>query len=183
MGDRAAQPRRLAARLEAPRAAVRRLRPQDDRAGDAVRAPRRHRRALSEGEAYRVIKVSRALWKKMATFGYCVLDADPGKGFSNSQPPPRQAVWREGEAVRLIKAAWRDGYKGLAACLAVAWDSQLSPVDARNLKLTQLRRDPVGAYFTVARAKTGRGAVGTLSPRADRVLTRDSDEAAHLSQG
>jgi len=119
----------------------------------------------------------------MATFGYCVLDADPGKGFSNSQPPPRQAVWREGEAVRLIKAAWRDGYKGLAACLAVAWDSQLSPVDARNLKLTQLRRDPVGAYFTVARAKTGRGAVGTLSPRADRVLTRDSDEAAHLSQG
>jgi hypothetical protein len=125
---------------------------------------------VSEGEAYRVIKVWRALWKNMATFGYCVLDADPGKGFTNAQPSPRQEVWREGEAVRLIKAAWRHDYRGLAACLAVAWDTQLSPVDARTLKLSQLHRDPVSAYFKLARAKTGRGAIGTLSPRADRVL-------------
>jgi hypothetical protein len=112
----------------------------------------------------------------MATFGYWVLDADPGKGFTNAQPPPRQEVWREGEAVRLIKAAWRHDYRGLAACLAVAWDTQLSPIDARTLKLSQLHRDPVSAYFKLARAKTGRGAIGTLSPRADRVL-RDYLEA------
>jgi hypothetical protein len=72
--------------------------------------------------------------------GLCVSDRDPSKLFSNSAPAPRQAVWREGEAVRLVKAAWRSGYKGLAACMAVAWDSQLSPVDARTVKASELRR-------------------------------------------
>jgi hypothetical protein len=102
---------------------------------------------VSESEAYRVIKVWRALWKQMALFGFCDWGRDPGLAFTNSQPPPRQAVWREGEAVRLVKAAWRAGYQGLAACMAVAWDSQLSPVDARSLKASQLRRDPVGIWF------------------------------------
>ncbi|MBO0743249.1 MAG: hypothetical protein J2P51_17735, partial [Hyphomicrobiaceae bacterium] len=58
-----------------------------------------------------------------------------------------------------------------AACMAVAWDSQLSPVDARSLKASQMRRDPVGMWFDVARAKTGRAALATLSPRTERVLT------------
>jgi len=106
----------------------------------------------------------------MATFGYCVKDADPGKAFANSQPSPRQAVWHEGEVVRLIKRAWREGYSGLGACLAVAWDSQLSPVDARTLSADQLRRDVVGSWFDVARAKTGRAAKATLSKRAEQVL-------------
>jgi hypothetical protein len=79
-------------------------------------------------------------------------------------------VWRKGEVVRLVKTAWRNGYKGLAACMAVAWDSQLSPIDARTLKASQLQRDPVGVYFKVERAKTGRGALGTLTRRAKRVL-------------
>jgi len=82
---------------------------------------------VSDSEAHRLIKVWRALWKKMATFGFC-------------------------------------------ECMAVAWDSQLSPVDARTLKASQLQRDPVGWYFELDRVKTGRGAMGTLSRRAERVL-------------
>ena len=98
---------------------------------------------VSASEAHRLIKVWRALWKKMATLGFCELDRDPSLLFANSAPPPRQAVWREGEVVRLVKSAWRNGYNGLAACMAVAWDSQLSPIDARTLKANQLQRDPV----------------------------------------
>jgi hypothetical protein len=128
---------------------------------------------VSESEAHRVIKVWRALWKKMARLDngrYCELDCDPSLIFANPAPQPRQQVWSEGEAVRIVKAAWRTGYRGLAACLATAWDSQLSPVDARRLHASQLRRDPLGAWFAVSRAKTGRAALATLSRRSDRLL-------------
>jgi hypothetical protein len=125
---------------------------------------------VSEGEAHRVIKVWRALWKKMGSFGFCDKDNDPSLGFANSAPKPRQDVWLEGEAVRLVKEAWRSGYKGMAVLLAVAWDSQLSPIDARNLRIGDMRRDPVGTWFDVARAKTGRDAIATLCPRTVRLL-------------
>ncbi len=131
---------------------------------------------ISEAEAHRVIKVWRALWKKMARFGMCALEQDPSLLFANSSPSPRQYVWRNGEAVRLVKCAWRQGYHGLAALLAVAWDSQLSPVDARSLTGNQWRRDPVGTWFELDRAKTGRPAVATLSRRTQRLL------AAYLGQ-
>jgi hypothetical protein len=106
----------------------------------------------------------------MAAFGYCHIDRDPSFLFANTAPLPRQAVWNEGEVVRLVKRAWREGYCGLAACLSAAWDSQLSPVDARKLRADKLRRDPIGSWFDVARAKTGRAAKATLSERAERVL-------------
>ena len=125
---------------------------------------------VSDSEAHRVIKVWRALWKKMASFGYCSKDADPALAFANSAPQPRQDEWREGEVVRLVKAAWREGYKGLAALLAVAWDSQLSPVDTRSIGANQKRRDPLGIWFDLARAKTGRRALATLSKRTERLL-------------
>jgi hypothetical protein len=102
-------------------------------------------RQVSDSEAHRTIKVWRALCKKMSAFGYCHLDRDPSFLFANSAPAPRQAVWHEGE-VRLVKRAWREGYSGLAACLAVAWDSQLSPADAQTLRADQMRRDPIGFF-------------------------------------
>lgn len=126
---------------------------------------------VSESEAHRVIKVWRALWKKMAVFGYCELTRDPSLMFANSAPQPRQELWREGEAVRLVKAAWRDGYPGLAACLAVAWDSQLAPIDARSIRANDMRRDPIGDWFDLARAKTGRPALATLSKRTTQLLS------------
>ncbi len=125
---------------------------------------------VSESEAHRVIKVWRALWQRMAALKYCHPDHDPSFQFANSAPAPRREVWREGEAVRLVKQAWRASYEGLAALLAVAWDSQLSPVDARKLKGAQRRRDPVGSWFQTDRTKTGRPALATLSRRTEAVL-------------
>ncbi len=133
---------------------------------------------VSESEAHRVIKVWRALWKKMAAFGYCDVARDPSLMFTNSAPQPRQALWTEGEAVRIIKRAWRESYKGLAALLSVAWDSQLSPVDARGLRARDMRQDPIGVWFDLARAKTGRAALATLSNRAARLIKVYLDQQA-----
>jgi hypothetical protein len=125
---------------------------------------------VSLTEGHRVIKIWRALWQRAAAFGYCKKDLDPSFQFKNPAPPPRQAVWSEGEAARIAKQAWRSGYYGLTALLAVAWDSQLSPVDARTLKANQRRRDPVGSWFETGRTKTGRKALATLSRRTVGVL-------------
>lgn len=127
-------------------------------------------RTVSVTERHRVVKVWRALWGKMATMGLCTRDLDPSFLFVNSAPDPRQEVVAEGEVVRLVKGAWRMGFHGLAACLAVIWDTQLSPGDARTLKARQRLRDATGTYFRVGRAKTGRAAAGTLSRRAEAIL-------------
>lgn len=117
---------------------------------------------VSLREAHRCIKIWRALWRVAAALKYCQRDADPSLGVRNVEPKPRQAVWEHGEVVRLCKAAWRAGYKGLAAVMAVAWDTILSPVDVRSLRPT----DRQGDAFSVERAKTGRAAIGTLSRRS-----------------
>jgi hypothetical protein len=108
---------------------------------------------VSWREAHRVIKIWRALWKVAAAMGYCDRDGDPSLGIRNSAPPPRQALWREGEIVRLVKAAWRAGYRGLAAVMATAWDTQLSPVDVRHLFSRQIARNSQGLAFMVSRAR------------------------------
>jgi hypothetical protein len=116
---------------------------------------------VSLREAHRCIKIWRALWRIAAALKYCQRDADPSLGVRNVEPKPRQAVWEHGEVVRLCKGAWGAGYKGLAAVMAVAWDTSLSPVDVRSLRPS----DRNGDTFSIERAKTGRAAIGTLTPR------------------
>jgi hypothetical protein len=76
---------------------------------------------VSLREAHRCIKIWRALWRVVAAMRYCERDADPSLGIRNRAAPGRSALWTEGEATRLCKRAWRDGYYGLAAAIAVAW--------------------------------------------------------------
>ncbi len=123
-------------------------------------------RNVSLREAHRCVKVWRALWRVAAALKYCEREADPSLGVRNVEPKARSAAWAHPEVVRLAKTAWRAGYHGLAAVIAVAWDTSLSPVDVRGL--TPAQRE--GDAFRVARAKTGREVVGTLGRRAARVL-------------
>jgi hypothetical protein len=110
---------------------------------------------VSESEAFRVIKVWRALWAKLAPLGYPVPPgSDPSLTFANSAPSPRQEVWPQHDVLRLVQRAWREGYYGLAALLAIAWDTMLSPVDVRSLTISQRGHDGHGAVFSIARAKT-----------------------------
>ncbi|WP_420101545.1 hypothetical protein [Bosea sp. (in: a-proteobacteria)] len=125
---------------------------------------------VSVTERHRVIKVWRALWVQMAAMNYTRGKVDPSLAIANSAAAPRQQIWLEGEVVRLCKRAWRMGYKGLAALMAAAWDSQLSPIDLRSLTTWQRADDLHGAIFALARAKTNRPAAGSLGKRATRLL-------------
>jgi hypothetical protein len=120
--------------------------------------------------ANRMIKTWRALWKVMAAMSYCNAEADPSRIIRNTAPKGRSATWRPGELARIGKRAWREGYKGLAAILAVCWDTQFSPGDVRSLKASQLVQDARGAFFETKRGKTGRQVIGTLSSRSRRVV-------------
>ncbi len=126
--------------------------------------------AVSLREAHRVLKVWRSLWTVMAAMKYCGQESDPSLGIRNSAPKPRSASWREGEAVRLVKRAWRARYFGLSALIATAWDTQFSPVDARSLTSSQMDGDAILTLFKVDRAKTGRSAIGTLGRRSSALL-------------
>ena len=100
--------------------------------------------AVSITERHMVIKVWRALWKKMGSMNrYCdPAGKDPAKSFPNTPPgAARDQVWLRWEVLRLVQVAWRHKYYGLAALMAVAWDGQLSPIDNRSLTLAQARRD------------------------------------------
>jgi len=107
---------------------------------------------VSLREAHRCLKIWRAMWKVAAALGYCVRDADPSLGVRNRASPGRSATWTEGEVVRLYKRAFRDGYHGLAAVIAVAWSTQMSPGDVRTLRASQLARNVTGAVFFTARS-------------------------------
>ena len=121
---------------------------------------------ISQREAHRTVKVFRALWRVCAALGYTGNAVDPSSGIRNTEPTPRQAVWTEGEAARAAKDAWRAGYHGLAALLAFAWDTGVSPVDARTL--TPAQRTPEG--FMITRGKTGKVVPVTVGRRAENVM-------------
>jgi len=75
--------------------------------------------------------------------------------------------------VRLVKAAWRNGYRGLACIIAVAWDTQFSPVDVRTLAERHRSEADGNLIFdrqVDGRAKTGRAAIGTVSRRTERLV-------------
>jgi hypothetical protein len=84
----------------------------------------------------------------------------------HTAPDPRQEVWQHSEVVRLVDCAWQRGKQGLTALMA----EMLSPGDARALTPGQRARDTQGAMFFLDRAKTGRAAVGTLTPWSEQIL-------------
>ena len=96
-------------------------------------------------------------------------DADPSLGVRNRAAPGRSATWSEGEVARLCKRAWRDGYYGLAAVIAVAWSSTSQPRRREGLRASQLARNDQGVFFT-KRGKTGAPVGVALSDRALAVL-------------
>lgn len=120
--------------------------------------------------AHRAVKIWRALWRVVAAMNYCERERDPSLGIRRKTPTPRNQIWTEGEAVRLIKGAWRKDYEGLAVLLAIAWDTQFAPVDCRRLTPQQTIKTDVGVKFTVDRAKTGAPAIGTLGPRSQQLF-------------
>lgn len=126
-------------------------------------------------EAHRAMKIWRALWNvlgslKRADGERYVTGDDPSLGIRRENPQARTAIWTYDEAVRLVKRAIRMKFYGLAAALAVCWDTQFSPVDVRSVTTAKLYPDAQGPVFGLERAKTGKAAIGTLSKRTLRLL-------------
>jgi hypothetical protein len=118
---------------------------------------------------HKTIRVWRSFWKIMLAMKVAHT-ADPTLGIRNSEPAPRWQRWSEGEAVRLVKVAWRNGYHGLACIIAVAWDTQFSPVDVRTLCERHRAFDDGRLIFdrqADGRTKSGRAAIGTVSKRTE----------------
>ena len=113
-------------------------------------------------EADRVIKIWRALWNVNALNKLCDVRADPSKGFENHAAESRSAFWLEAEVTALGNRAWQLGYYGLAAVIAVAWDTQMSPVDVRTLRASQMATASRGDVFFTNRAKTDQPVGGAL---------------------
>jgi hypothetical protein len=128
-------------------------------------------------EAHRALKIWRALWKVMAAFKLCGRHEDPSLTIRNKAPKGRTATFTEGEAVRLVKHAWRKGRHGLACIMATAWDTQFSPVDCRTVASRHLFSDKAGSFFVKFRKKMEDAdpdtveAIGTLSRRTEVLIT------------
>jgi len=124
------------------------------------------------GVAHKTFRVWRTFWKIM--LGMKVArTADPSMGIRNRSPAPRWQRWSEGEVVRLVKTAWRRGYHGMACIIAVAWDTQFSPVDVRTLAQRHRALHANHLVFdrqVEGRTKTGRAAIGTVSARTERLV-------------
>jgi hypothetical protein len=122
--------------------------------------------------AHKTIRVWRSFWRIMRAMKIAK-GADPSLGVRNSGPNPRYQRWSEGEAVRLVKTAWRHGYHGLACIIATAWDTQFSPIDVRTLAhrhYVDVDERLVFDRQADGRAKTGRAAIGTVSRRTERLV-------------
>lgn len=125
---------------------------------------------VSLREAWRTIKIWRALWNVCASLQLCHGKLDPSLSIANSAPAPRSASWIEWEVVKLAKTAWRSGYRGMAVAIAFGWDTQFSPADLRGLTMAGIVGENADRHFPVARAKSGRAAIGTVSRRSLALL-------------
>ncbi|TIL56716.1 MAG: hypothetical protein E5Y79_28330 [Mesorhizobium sp.] len=122
------------------------------------------------GEAGRAMKTWRALYNVMAAMKLCQPKQDPSLAIRKTSVRGRTETWTEGEVVRLVKGAWRAGYRGLACIIAVAWDTSFSPVDVRTLTPAQAMQTAKEWGFLIDRTKSGESAFGTLSVRTQRLV-------------
>lgn len=119
--------------------------------------------------AFRAMKTWRALYVVLVSMKLAH-GGDPSQAIRRETPKPRHQVWSEGEAVRLVKEAWRHGYKGAACLIAIAWDTGFSPVDVRTLTPSDAFEAGDDWGFAIDRDKTGVAAFGTLTSRTRRLV-------------
>lgn len=116
------------------------------------------------------MKTWRSLYRVLASMKLCIPDHDPSQAIRKEGVAGRTETWREGEVVRLVKGAIRAGYGGLACIIAVAWDTQFSPVDARTLSPAHAVTSGGDMAFSIDRTKTAEAALGILSRRSQGLV-------------
>ncbi len=124
--------------------------------------------SFSLHKTHRVMKTLRALFNVAIAFE--LITANPTAGISNKAPRGRKEIWTPNEVDKLASKAWNEGYKALAVVIRLAYDTELAPVDIRQLTMRQKLKDASGVYFKTSRAKTGKRAYATLSERTASTL-------------
>jgi hypothetical protein len=119
---------------------------------------------------HRIFKIFRALME--VAIGFQLIDTNPTYKIANTAPKGRREIWSEAEVAALRDRAWDAGYSGLAVAIAIAYDTQMAPVDVRRLTLGMRVQHSQGAYFVTARAKTNREVIATLSKATEALLER-----------
>ena len=128
-------------------------------------------KAYSLHKQHRIFKIFRALME--VAIGFQLIDTNPTYKIANSAPRGRKAIWFEAEVAQLRDTAWNIGYRGLAVAIAIAYDTQMAPVDVRLLTLAMRRtHDRDGVYFETARTKTARDVIATISKQTEALLNR-----------
>ncbi len=130
--------------------------------------------------AHKGLKIFRAFWRVMQALRSTQL-SDPSLKVTNTAPEPRDQQFSYGEAIRLAKTAWREGYRGLAYIIMTAWDTGFSPKDARTAQKRHIGEDAVTHRYIIdrtagGRAKTGVAVIGTLSKFGDWLVRRCFEE-------
>ena len=106
-----------------------------------------------------MFKIFRALME--VAIGFKLVNANPTRRIENAAPKGRKAIWLDAEVARLRDAAWEMGYRGLSVAIAIAFDTQMAPVDVPSLTLAMRVSDARGVL--TARGKTARDVIATLS--------------------
>jgi hypothetical protein len=119
---------------------------------------------------HRVFKIFRALLE--VAIGFKLIKTNPTHKIANTAPKGRSEIWSELEIIALRDKAWALGYRGLAVAIAIAYDTQLAPVDVRLLTPRMRVADHEGVYFNTARAKTERKAIATISKDTELLIDR-----------
>lgn len=130
--------------------------------------------------AHKALKVWRAFWLVLQGLRYTQL-TDPSAKVVNREPPSRTQRYGHGEVMRLVKAAWRAGYRGMACIILVTYDTGFQPVDARTLRRRHLEVDPKTSRYVMnrsldGRAKTGVPVIGTLSKFGHHMISQYLDQ-------
>lgn len=133
-------------------------------------------RKHGEDIAFRAMKTWRSLYGVLAAMRLCPAGQDPSRAVRRKTPRGRSETWTAGEAARIVKGAWRAGYRGLACIVAVAWDTSFSPTDVRSLTPAHAVQSGADWGFLIRRTKTGESAFGTLSRRTQLLVATYLDE-------
>jgi hypothetical protein len=125
---------------------------------------------FSWNEAHRTLKVWRKLLHAMAAYEVRPGVAPIGE-VSNPAPKGREATWTNSEIQTLIDKAIEMNFAGVAISVRFMWDAMLSPVDARLLPASGLKRSD-GAFVSWRRTKTSKRLAAYLSHETDEALTK-----------
>lgn len=128
---------------------------------DSERFHRKIRENESKSEAYRTLKVWRALLNMLEKKH--LLPKAPIGTVSNPQPVGRGQFWVASEIARMVRAARKMKRPALGLIIRMAWETAMSPVDCRTFKMSMLKQDVGGWYIDRPRTKTGAAAKPPIS--------------------